>query len=610
MEPKDEDGRRGPEDVPAPRENDARPMGEAHEDEADDDLLMFREPAGVAEVGGEAATPSTFPGAAMRARPRGLRIIAVSGAKGGVGKSLVSTNLAIYLATIGRKVVVVDADPDGANLHTFLGVERPGFLATYVPPLPSFRFAPDPETGAPTPAEPSRPVPTRRLHPLGFGKGRGPRASNPDGSRSPEDPIETPIPGLSLLHAGLDEPPRGTARRRTRRALLRRLRALDAEYAVVDLGCGTGVGLLDFWLGADVSLFVSLPEPTAIENTYRFLRFAFARHVRSLVRDPVARARLVKKQRALGNAPAPLDLATGLEGERDPLATTVREAMESFRFRMVFNQTRLRADLELGDRMRSAALRRLGVHLEYLGYIDADDTVWSCVRARRPLLVESPGTKASKSIEKVARRLLAIDAGKGRTRPLRTAPPDTHHDLLEVDRGATDEEIRRAYKRAKEVYAPDSLIRYGLFDEPGLEALRARLNEAYDVLLDPARRRPYELSVFPPEPEPTQARGDDGDRPPVPPAPVITPETEFNGTLIRAVRESQALDIPIISQRTKISPLYLEAIEADDYGALPPLVYVRGFVTEVAKCLRLDSEQVSRTYVQRYRRYLEERERP
>jgi flagellar biosynthesis protein FlhG len=393
-----------------------------------------------------------------------------------------------------------------------------------------------------------------------------------------------------------------------------RLRALDAEYAVVDLGSGTSRSLVDFWLGADVSLFVSLPEPTAIENTYRFLRAAFARHVLTVTDDPAARGRLVRKLRELGNAPAPLDLVTALESERDELAAAVRSTLEGsdgtgFRFRMVFNQTRLRADLELGDRMRSAVLRRLGVHLEYLGYIDADDTVWSCVRSRRPLLVESPGTKASKSIEKIARRLVAIDTGKGRRRPLRTAPPDTHHDLLEVERGATDEEIRRAYKRVKEVYASDSLVRYGLFDDAGLEALRARLNEAYDVLLDPARRRPYEMSVFPEEPEPARPSDFPGERKPKPPAPLITPETEFNGVLIRAVRESQGLDVPAISQRTKISTLYLEAIEADDYAALPALVYVRGFVTEVAKCLRLDPEQVSRTYIQRYRRYLEDRER-
>jgi flagellar biosynthesis protein FlhG len=36
-------------------------------------------------------------------------------------------------------------------------------------------------------------------------------------------------------------------------------------------------------------------------------------------------------------------------------------------------------------------------------------------------------------------------------------------------------------------------------------------------------------------------------------------------------------------------------------------VYVRGFVTELAKFLRLDAAQVSRTYIRRYKRHIEER---
>ena len=60
--------------------------------------------------------------------------------------------------------------------------------------------------------------------------------------------------------------------------------------------------------------------------------------------------------------------------------------------------------------------------------------------------------------------------------------------------------------------------------------------------------------------------------------------------------------------RTKISPVYLEAIEADDYGALPALVYVRGFVTEVAKYLKLDVMQVTRTYLKRYREWRNQQE--
>jgi flagellar biosynthesis protein FlhG len=187
-------------------------------------------------------------------------------------------------------------------------------------------------------------------------------------------------------------------------------------------------------------------------------------------------------------------------------------------------------------------------------------------------------------------------------------PVGSYHDLLEVERGATDEEVRRAYKRAKEVYAADSLARYGLFDEAGLVAVRAQLDEAFDVLLDPARRRPYELSVFPPdpEPEPRQSIADDGE--PKPPAPIITPDSEFTGELLRAVRESQGVDLRDVSHSTKIGIGYLRAIEAEQFDALPAAVYVRGFVAELAKSLRLDPEQVSRSYLRRFRRHAEPRE--
>ena len=57
--------------------------------------------------------------------PRARHIIAVGSGKGGVGKSLLAANIAIYLAQLGKRVVLLDADLGGANLHTFVGVERP-----------------------------------------------------------------------------------------------------------------------------------------------------------------------------------------------------------------------------------------------------------------------------------------------------------------------------------------------------------------------------------------------------------------------------------------------------------------------------------------------------
>jgi cytoskeletal protein RodZ len=42
---------------------------------------------------------------------------------------------------------------------------------------------------------------------------------------------------------------------------------------------------------------------------------------------------------------------------------------------------------------------------------------------------------------------------------------------------------------------------------------------------------------------------------------------------------------------------------------MPALVYTTGFVKELARVLKLDAQQVSRTYIARVRRYLEEKER-
>lgn len=532
-------------------------------------------------------------------RRKKRRVIAVTGSKGGVGKTLLSANLGIYLATIGRKVVVVDADPNLANLHTCLGVPRVHPLSSFVPPLPTFLRATDVNLDAFGPSRGYGRNATAVLAPL----------PEPPMARPPDAVVETAVPGLSLVHLGVDEILPGGKLRLGRRKLREYVDRIDADYVVVDLGSGIEPPLLDFFEDADLPLFVAVPEPTSIENTYAFIRHSFARRLRRSVTDRAERERLTGWLRKLGHAPAPLDLLRHLEAAGDSLAPIVRTHMETFVFRMVFNQTRLRADLELGDRMRSAASRRLGLNLGYLGYIDHDDTVWTCVRTQRPLLVEYPGTKASKSIEKIARRLLALDGTKDRAKPARTVPPDTHHDLLEVERGATDEEIRRAYKRAKELYAHDSLACYGLFDSTGIEALRARLDEAYDVLLDTARRRPYELSVFPPEVGPAPAR--DGAPPPVAtsPAPPITPDTEFRGPLIRAVRESLGLELRDVSQRTKIGQGYIRAVEEDDYASLPALVYVRGFVHEIAKVLRLDPDQVSRTYTKHYKRFIEEQDK-
>lgn len=58
-----------------------------------------------------------------------VRVIAVSGGKGGIGKTNVSVNLSIALAKLGRRVVLLDADLGLANVDVLLGLEADKTLA-------------------------------------------------------------------------------------------------------------------------------------------------------------------------------------------------------------------------------------------------------------------------------------------------------------------------------------------------------------------------------------------------------------------------------------------------------------------------------------------------
>jgi flagellar biosynthesis protein FlhG len=60
---------------------------------------------------------------------RPVQVIAVSGGKGGVGKSNISVNLSIALAEMRRRVVLLDADLGLANVDVLLGVKATHTLA-------------------------------------------------------------------------------------------------------------------------------------------------------------------------------------------------------------------------------------------------------------------------------------------------------------------------------------------------------------------------------------------------------------------------------------------------------------------------------------------------
>jgi flagellar biosynthesis protein FlhG len=59
------------------------------------------------------------------AKPRPVRVMAVTSGKGGVGKTNVSVNLAVSMAQEGKEVLLLDADMGLANVDVMLGLHPP-----------------------------------------------------------------------------------------------------------------------------------------------------------------------------------------------------------------------------------------------------------------------------------------------------------------------------------------------------------------------------------------------------------------------------------------------------------------------------------------------------
>jgi flagellar biosynthesis protein FlhG len=310
--------------------------------------------------------PRTSKPAATSAR----RILAVGGGKGGIGKSLISANLGIELARRGLKVAVLDFDLGGANLHTCLGVDQPRLtLSDFV---------------------------MRRVETLG------------------EVLTDTGVPNLSLVSGALDALDMANPLYQQKLRLLRAVQGLDVDVALLDLGAGTGFNVLDFFLLADHGVLTLVPEPTSVENAYRFLKAAFFRRLRAVetvyglteVLDEVMRG-------PASRTAAPAQILEKVQ-RRDPAAgEALAREMAAFRPLVVVNQVREDADLLVGEGICSAWRRFFGLDMGYLGAVRHDEGAWRAVRDRRPLLLARPDAPAAQDFARLADSLLALPAREG-----------------------------------------------------------------------------------------------------------------------------------------------------------------------------------------------------
>ena len=294
---------------------------------------------------------------------RRAEIWAIGGGKGGIGKSLVSSGLALTLSKQDKKVLLFDADLGGANLHTLLGIPNPTYsLSDFV---------------------------GRRVQTLG------------------EVAVSGGQQNLTLISGAGDSLEAANLKYQQKLRLMNRLRTFAGDVLILDLGAGTHYNTLDFFNMAHVNVLVVLPEPTSVENGYRFLRAALLRRLRHVSDHP-------RYQELLGSAQAMQSDATlrhirGIAeraADIDPrCGEAVLKVAARYQPRLVLNQVRAEEDMKVGHGLRSACLRMLGIEVKFQGAIPYDDTVWQAVRKRTPHVLAFPDSAAARSMKRLVARL-------------------------------------------------------------------------------------------------------------------------------------------------------------------------------------------------------------
>ena len=145
-----------------------------------------------------------------------------------------------------------------------------------------------------------------------------------------------------------------------------------------------------------------------------------------------------------------------------------------------------------------------------------------------------------------------------------SAPTETHYGVLGIGPRATPEQVERAYRHAAGLYGEDSLATYSLLDMEERQQARERVEAAYAVLRDSARRHQYDVSLGLVSATSTPAFSAVPVVAPGPErAPVVVLPDPVTGPDLKRFRESRGISLREIATASKVGIRYLEYIEAE-----------------------------------------------
>ncbi len=315
------------------------------------------------EIPGHSTNRSTSSLKSAPAHASGPYVWAIAGGKGGVGKSVISSSIAISMARNGDRTVIVDADLGCANLHTILGVPRPErTLAQFL---------------------------------------------NNEYAELTEVMCPGPVPNLYLIGGAQAPYEMANPKHSRMRKLLRHIRRLPFDHVLLDLGAGSAFNVLDFFLSAHRGILVVVPEPTSIENAYDFIRAVFFRGLRKAAKDPQVRAAVdhAQSQQVGDSMDSPRHLMDAIRKIDDFAATRIQEQAKAFSPMIVVNQAGTLEHRLMGRDIVTACREYLGTELEFVGALERDECVRVAVSKSKPVVELFPGCDFARDLRVVVDRL-------------------------------------------------------------------------------------------------------------------------------------------------------------------------------------------------------------
>jgi flagellar biosynthesis protein FlhG len=305
---------------------------------------------------------------------RKRKIIAVGGAKGGIGKSIIVANLAAYLCSRGNTTVAVDLDLGGANLHLYLGETQikhsvNDFLSKQAESLQEIM------------------IPTKY----------GPLLIGGDSSN---------------LGAGNI----GFARKLK---LLKALRALDADYVILDLGGDTSYNMIDFFLSADEGIVITSCDPASYLDAYNFIKVSLYRKLSRLYGPESDREGekdeelegLIREMLAPDNGKEVKQIRGLLEKIRtvkpESLAT-IKEVLSGFRPHLLVNMVGSDSDEKsVVARIQEVSKKMLMINVKSLGIIPYLDLVKKSAVTLIPAVLSGQKGPLSKKLAEIVEAMEA-----------------------------------------------------------------------------------------------------------------------------------------------------------------------------------------------------------